>query len=167
MSNEESFSQVKVKKMRKTPHYLTSTANTRAKRQTKFSNRASPTNTKKSAMAKTEEPKSKMTLWIEDLPIEELKLEYNHFKVAYKEYIVLHELTILALKEHGIFIADRKNDSNSGILKSDFDEFEGEEEDLQQVMEEGEESDDHIAQVQDYSGSEDNEPRKNAFRSKQ
>ena len=105
----EDFGGKKKLKMRTTkPHYLTGTANSRAKKVTKSpmaTKRAtSPMNTKKtkSPMSKTKQPKP--SVWIEELPMDELKLEYNHFRNAYKEFRVLSELTITVLQDMGIFL---------------------------------------------------------------
>ena len=42
--------------------------------------------------------------WIEDLPIEQLKLYFNQYRTAYKEFVVLSELTTIILQNMGIFL---------------------------------------------------------------
>lgn len=42
--------------------------------------------------------------WIEDLPIEQLKLYFNQYRTAYKEFVVLSEMTTIILQDMGIFL---------------------------------------------------------------
>ena len=97
--------------MKKTPHYLMGTANSRAKKVNKQPSNdtkkkthrrgASPFDGNKDSMV---DKANENTLWIEELPINQLRLEYNHFRVAYKEFRVLNELTVIILQDMGIFL---------------------------------------------------------------
>ena len=46
--------------------------------------------------------------WIEDLPVEQLKLFFPQFQQVYKEFIVLSELTTNILSSMGIFMKTEK-----------------------------------------------------------
>ena len=108
--DERMGSKKKFKKVKKTPHYLIGTANSRAKTVTKspmndtkgkktHRRGTSPFNGNKDSYSQkaSEKTSKEVSLWIEELPINDLRLEYNHFTVAYKEYRVLNELTIIIL----------------------------------------------------------------------
>ena len=125
--------------MTKTPHYLMGTANSRAKTVKKSPTPArrtkSPMNTKKSPMnkspmSKTAQPKE--SLWIEELPMSELKLEYNHYRNIYREYRVMFELTITVLKDMGIFLKDFMMRDTAGRVSIKFDEFDNDDDDYDQ-----------------------------------
>ena len=38
-----------------------------------------------------------------ELPVDELKLFFNHFRIIYREFIIIEELVIAALRERGLF----------------------------------------------------------------
>lgn len=79
--------------------------------------------------------------------MEELKLEYNHYKSVFKEYRVLYQLTIKALAGMRIFIKEE-------IEQDNFDEFDSD--DMEQEMSDGEIDDNNeVAKVND-SGIVDN-----------
>ena len=97
----------------------------------------SPMNTKKtkSPMSKTKQPKP--SVWIEELPMDELKLEYNHFRNAYKEFRVLSELTITVLQDMGIFLKPLLRNT-TGQMMNEFNEFDDSDDSgMEQAMSDG------------------------------
>lgn len=86
-------------------------------------------------MAQTQAANKGQQLWIEDLPLENLKLDYQLFKVTYKEFIILTELTILILEQMGIFLKQLTQPKNTqGRIIKTFEEFD--DNSLEQQMEE-------------------------------
>ena len=103
---------------------------------------------KKKGKKKTQKEKTEtVSQWIEELPIEELKLEYNHFRVAYKEFKVLNELTVTVLQDMGIFLKQAPKISKNSLLV-DYDE-EYDNEDKEQEMTDGiyDNQDDEVVDV--------------------
>ena len=103
----------KKKKQQKPPaHYLTPTAASKAMRRDKSPRAATgvggmsvqmipsmaTTNPKTMSMLRTE------PVWIEDLPINELKLTFSHFQTSFSEFIILSEITTIILWDMGIVL---------------------------------------------------------------
>lgn len=79
-------------------------------------------------------------MWIEDVNIDELKLEYSLYKRSFKEFRVLLEMTYTVLQNMGIFLKPLQNTKTSGLIKNRFDEFD--EDELEQLMEDGQDNGD-------------------------
>lgn len=149
---------VKAKKLkvRPTPHYLTGTAASRAMQRPKspflkagagnkrlgkntvaFGSSGGPnqvpmTMNKKnptSQLANTTGPSQTLAQWIEDIPVEEMKLYYENFRSTYLEFLALSELTNLVLQSMGIILKGLRNGhTTSGKQASRFNEFSDDEE---------------------------------------
>ena len=65
-------------------------------------------------------PRASPQQYIEDLPVEKLKLYFSHFSNSYKEYQALYELTILILQSKGLLLKGLTLGSNPlGHTRSD------------------------------------------------
>lgn len=152
-------------KVRPTPHYLTGTAASRAMQRPKSpflkagagkqklgKNTVGGPNqvplsmgkkTPTSPMANTAGPKTPTSAfdrqstaqWIEDIPVEEMKLYYESFRSTYMEFLALSELTNLVLQSMGIILKGLRSGQTSGIQANRFNEFSDDEE--QQMEEDG------------------------------
>jgi len=63
-------------------------------------------------------------MWIEDLPLDQLKLFFTHYRTTYKEFIILSEMTTTILQDMGIFLKTftRKRSDRKPAHFMDFEE---------------------------------------------
>lgn len=64
--------------------------------------------------------------WIEDIPIAEMKLHIDNFKVIYKEFLALSELTTMILQKQGILLkslTQTARHNSTGLVSTRFNEF--------------------------------------------
>ena len=83
-------------------------------------------------MANTHEAPSTQQ-YIEDIPINEMKLYFEHFKSTYVEFLSLSELTTEILQSMGIILKGLSNDHRrmtAGIVTNRFSEFDDEQEQM-------------------------------------
>ena len=159
----------KKKKKKVAAHYLAPTAASKAMKRDKSPNsqktvKKSPSYPKLSPNAKTlkrsETQETTGSQWIEDLPIEQLKLFFTQYRNAYGEFVVLSELTTIILQDMGIFLktftrVQRKSDRMLEI------EEEGELEMTDGIYQSREQFDQ--LEINDTSTYEANSPRKNSM----
>ena len=164
---DEGASPQPVKKLKKrpTPHYLASTTASKAMRRPKsnlsnttqqqqrginsvplsMTKPTNPTNMAQTIVAanqpvETSPLASSSSQWIEDIPIEDMKLYFDHFKSNYQEFQALYELTHSILQSMGIvplksLVSSNNERCTGGIQTNRFTEFDDDEE--QEMMEEG------------------------------
>ena len=70
--------------------------------------------------------------WIEDLPIDEMKLYFDSFKQMYKEFDALSELTQAILQSMGIILKGLSSPRTQGKITNRFSEFDDDEAEMEE-----------------------------------